>query len=373
MFIHDLGKLLLPLAILTGQVFAVDPTPADKAKWDAVCKQKAGPQFSMQFNAAGQPTGQCVAPPITNCYWGPYTDPKTNKPGCCGKDKGTFSVDSVVKTEGACCVAPSAFSFDNTAKKGDCCDAGKSYHADPKTLTGSCCANSDDVYTCDCSCKPNPNPTCPKGDGRIFTMGGKKWKLYCKLINHGTNDIDIAPAANMGECMTRCAGISNCVRAIFNEATGICYLRSHGNNAVPVTVDPYDSAHLVDEPVCPCPCPSTTCPSCPTPPVTVPVPDKCPAAEGKLTTIGGVEYKVYCTLGHTAANPNLGVSSAKDFKECMEQCSAKAQPYCQGVNFYDDGNPTDNCVWASVYQFPPTGAAPPGGNFLCAIPTTKKT
>lgn len=39
MFIHDLGKLLLPLAILTGQVFAVDPTPADKAKWDAVCKQ----------------------------------------------------------------------------------------------------------------------------------------------------------------------------------------------------------------------------------------------------------------------------------------------------------------------------------------------
>lgn len=140
------------------------------------------------------------------------------------------------------------------------------------------------------------------------------------LVNHGTNDIDIAPAANMGECMTRCAGISNCVRAIFNEATGICYLRSHGNNAVPVTVDPYDSAHLVDEPVCPCPCPSTTCPSCPTPPVTVPVPDKCPAAEGKLTTIGGVEYKVYCTLGHTAANPNLGVSSAKDFKECMEQC-----------------------------------------------------
>ncbi|RAL66244.1 hypothetical protein DID88_005915 [Monilinia fructigena] len=249
MLIHDLGKLLLPLAILTGQVFAVDPTPAEKAKWDAVCKQKAGPQFSMQFNAAGQPTGNALLL-LLRTVIGAHT--LTQKP---------TSQDAVEKI------------------------------------------------------RPNPNPTCPKGDGRIFTMGGKKWKLYCKLINHGTNDIDIAPAANMGECMTRCAGISNCVRAIFNEATGICYLRSHGNNAVPVTVDPYDSAHLVDEPVCPL---------------------------------------------------------QKDFKECMEQCSAKAQPYCQGVNFYDDGNPTDNCVWASVYQSPPTGAAPPGGDFLCAIPTTKK-
>lgn len=127
-----------------------------------------------------------------------------------------------------------------------------------------------------------------------------------------------APAPSLGDCMTRCSGISNCVRAIWNQATGICYLRTHGNNAVPVTVDPYDSAHLIEEPVCPCPCPSTTpCPSCPTP---APFPDKCPAADGKTTTVGGVEYKVYCTLGHTAANPNLGVSSAKDFKECMEQC-----------------------------------------------------
>lgn len=39
MLIHNLAKLLLPLTVLTGQVLAVDPTPADKAKWDAVCKQ----------------------------------------------------------------------------------------------------------------------------------------------------------------------------------------------------------------------------------------------------------------------------------------------------------------------------------------------
>lgn len=147
------------------------------------------------------------------------------------------------------------------------------------------------------------------------------WLIHPSTVNHGTNDLGQAPAANMGECMTRCAGIDNCVRAIFNEATGICYLRTHGNKDTPVTVDPYDSAHLVEDPVCPCPCPSTSCPNCPTcptPPVTFP--DKCPAAEGQKTTVGGVEYKIYCSLGHSASNPNLGVSSAKDFKECMEQC-----------------------------------------------------
>lgn len=45
---------------------------------------------------------------------------------------------------------------------------------------------------------------------------------------------------------------------------------------------------------------------------------------------------------------------------------------CEGVNFYDDGDPTDNCVWASVYEFPPTGSAPPGGDFLSAIPTNSR-
>lgn len=144
------------------------------------------------------------------------------------------------------------------------------------------------------------------------------------IVNHGLNDLGQAPAPSLGDCMTRCSGTDTCVRAIWNQATGICYLRTHGNNAVPVTVDPFDSAHLIEEPVCPCPCPSATpCPSCPTPD---PFPDKCPAAEGKKTTVGGVEYKVYCTLGHTAANANLGVSSAKDFKECMEQC-------CESSNY----------------------------------------
>ncbi|CAD6446996.1 4aaff5cb-c894-4478-a5b8-826e5280307f [Sclerotinia trifoliorum] len=364
MLIQKFGKLLLPLTILAVQVFA----QADKAKWDAVCKQKAGPQFSMQFDAAGKPTGQCVAPPITSCYWGPYTDPKDQKSKCCGKDKGTFSVDPVIKTEGACCVAPSVFSFDSATQKGDCCDVGKSYHADPKTLSGSCCQNSDDVYTCDCSCKPNPNPTCPKGDRRTFTAGGKKYILYCNLINHGTNDLGQAPADTMGDCMSRCSGISNCVRAIYAPSSKICYLRTHGNKDVPVTADGYDSAHLIEEPT------TTQCPVCPSiSPKPEPFPDKCPGADSKITIVGGVEYKVYCTVGHSASNPNLGVSSAKNFKECMEQCSAKAKPFCQGVNYYDDGNPTDNCVWASVWDSPPKGTAPAGGDFLCAIPTTQRT
>lgn len=52
-------------------------------------------------------------------------------------------------------------------------------------------------------------------------------------------------------------------------------------------------------------------------------------------------------------------------------CWKAAAPLCQGVNFYDDGNPDDNCVWAAVHEYPPTGAAPPGGDFLAAIPITK--
>lgn len=38
MFIHKWEKLILPLTILTSRVLAVDPLPADKAKWDALCK-----------------------------------------------------------------------------------------------------------------------------------------------------------------------------------------------------------------------------------------------------------------------------------------------------------------------------------------------
>jgi hypothetical protein len=53
----------------------------------------------------------------------------------------------------------------------------------------------------------------------------------------------------------------------------------------------------------------------------------------------------------------------------MNYFAAAAQPACREVNFYDDDNPEDNCVWASIHQFPQTGATPSGVDFLAAIPT----
>lgn len=48
-----------------------------------------------------------------------------------------------------------------------------------------------------------------------------------------------------------------------------------------------------------------------------------------------------------------------------------ANPKCQGVNFFDDGEP-DGCVLTEEYESPPQGGLP-GGPFLCAIPTKQRT
>lgn len=119
-------------------------------------------------------------------------------------------------------------------------------------------------------------------------------------------------------------------------------------------------------------------------------------------TVGGVEYKIFCTVGHSSAYPTLGFSTAKDLKECMQQCGqfpalppfllsfpklsnsiieilccrkrkiliheTAAEPKCQGVNYWYG----TTCVWATIYQFPPTTPAPGSGAFMCAIPTTKR-
>jgi hypothetical protein len=83
-----------------------------------------------------------------------------------------------------------------------------------------------------------------------------------------------------------------------------------------VTPDPYLSAHLSEDATANV----DSNPVDPTPNPPALIPRKCPEAEGKLVTIEKVEYKLFCTLGHTQDNPNLGVSSATSFQQCMEQC-----------------------------------------------------
>lgn len=99
-------------------------------------------------------------------------------------------------------------------------------------------------------------------------------------------------------------------------ANGVCYLRTHGNKAIPTTPDPYLSAHLIENTL---PVVDPTPVVDPNPPPG-PIPSKCPAADGKIATVDGIEYKLFCTLGHTQDNPNLGVSSANSFEQCMKQC-----------------------------------------------------
>lgn len=91
-----------------------------------------------------------------------------------------------------------------------------------------------------------------------------------------------------------------------------------------------NSSHFIqpNPPVPPTPDPA------PDPPVPNPNPipspalilSKCPAADGKIVTVDGVEYQIFCTLGHTVDNPNLGVSSANSFEDCMKQC-CESSPY----------------------------------------------
>lgn len=477
---------------------ALDPTPSERAKWDAVCMEKAGQQFRMTFDANGKPTGLCEAPPQWKCYWGPFKDAKTGADGCCGKDKGTYSTDSRFPQEGACCVSPNVYSFDNLSNRGgccpssqgwtfdanagkggccaldrrwmldtttnveaccpagtkvftnpktnaavccmvpdvlsvevsgtkagccrtglqymsdaasglerccsptqtlsvdrasnkaECCDAGKvfivdgatgkggccapgqaysvdatsgqggccapggSFKVDPTTGSGGCCAATHD-FSCDCSCKAPPPATCPSGHGTTFTASnGKRFKLYCNLINHGDNDLGFASAPDWATCINRCAGTSNCVRAIYEPVSKTCYLRTHGNQPVPVTPDPYYSAHLIEDPV--------------VPPVTT-IPKECPDAEGKHVTIGGIEYQLFCTKSFSNAIEASDSTDASDIEDCMKDCSAN--PDCHGVNFFDDGQP-GGCVHASEWEFEPTGSQLTG-KAVVAIPVKKRS
>jgi len=298
-------------------------------------------------------------------------DRATNKAECCDAGK-TFTVDGA-SGKGGCCAAGQAYSVDATSGQGGCCAAGGVFKIDPITGSGGCCATTHD-YSCDCSCKAPPPATCPSGDGTTFTASnGKRFKLYCKLINHGENDIGIAPAPDWATCINRCAGMSNCVRAIYEAVSKTCYLRSHGNIPIPVTSDPYDSAHLIEDPVTPPPVvnPPVVDPPVVNPPVVDPVvPKTCPAAEGQRVTIDGIEYQLFCTKSFSEKIPVSGQTDATDITQCMKDCAEN--PDCHGVNFFDDGS-DGGCVHASEWEFEPTGGPFVGQTVLTAIPVKQRS
>lgn len=99
----------------------------------------------------------------------------------------------------------------------------------------------------------------------------------------------------------------------------MCYLRTHGNNAIPVTPDPYFSAHLIEEAKPDPPKPDPVKPD-PGPVPDPPTPSKCPEADTKIATVGGVEYKFYCQNGYSDGRKVLAVVTAKDGPDCAAQC-----------------------------------------------------
>ncbi|KAI1848687.1 hypothetical protein JX265_005686 [Neoarthrinium moseri] len=482
----SLGKSTLCLMLGASMVVAVDPSPADKKFWDDKCKAKHGQLYSMVFDSNGKPTTTCRAPPFKGCYWGPYTNPKTNQPGCCEKGNGEFSTDPIATLEGGCCVKPQKYSFDVGANqggccpqgqhlswdtsvqpllrdgkccdpgfdtsvdkatkqsyccpqglsyvsdpatlkgdccepgkifsidagtgKGECCDNGQVYSIDPSTGKGSCCAANAE-FKCDCKCTPKPpvdyNPECPKNHLQIIENGGKKWKIFCELINHGANDISITPnVPNHGQCINNCAKDSKCVRAIYNANIKTCYLRTHGNKEDAKTPGGYASAHLIEDSnnantaAPPQSSPPATAPPATSPPASNPPPSSppttnvpstdapstappqssgspgdigdpkhCPDVGNRHVDVGGVMYEIQCTKGVSENFPDYRVASAADIGECAALCTA--DPKCQGVNFYDDGG-SDGCLMMSEHEYPATGTPRPGDNLISAVPIKKR-
>ncbi|KAK9782141.1 hypothetical protein SCARD494_13855 [Seiridium cardinale] len=304
-------------------------------------------------------------------------DKRTSQQHCC---PGGLSYSSDPNTgNGDCCEPGKTFSFDAASQKGECCAAGSSYSVDPVTGAGSCCGATES-FKCDCKCIPGDvNPNCPADHGQIIQNGGKKWKIFCGLINHGENDISITPnIPSWGQCITNCANTANCVRAIYQPSTMKCFLRSHGNTIDATFPDSLSSAHLVEDDA------TTSNPSSGTdttdtgdtstsgPPTTnTDLPKHCPEIGGKIVEVDSVTYEISCTNGIIDSIPDYRAVQAKDANDCMSLCSA--DPQCQGANFWDDA--TDAyCVMVSEYDYPARGTINPQdvNSLMSMIPIKKR-
>lgn len=159
------------------------------------------------------------------------------------------------------------------------------------------------------------------------------------IVNHGDNDLGFSPAPNAAACMDRCAAMTNCVRAIFSDTQGLCYLRTHGNKDTPITVDQYDSFHLVEDacgnqggtPVDPPVDPPTTTDTSTPPPTTAPADDdinSCPNANGKTKVIDGIEYEFFCNKSFSTSMGVDKTTDADNMEDCVKQCCKFSSSFC---------------------------------------------
>lgn len=98
-------------------------------------------------------------------------------------------------------------------------------------------------------------------------------------------------------------------------------------------------------------------------------PKHCPEVDGRIVDVGGVTYQIQCTKGISDVFPDYKAVTAADIGECMSFCTA--DPTCQGVNFFDDGQ-SDGCVLVQQHEFPATGSVDPTTLMMSAVPVKKR-
>ncbi|KAK6827495.1 hypothetical protein PG987_010836 [Apiospora arundinis] len=352
-----LNRCALALVVAAAYANAVNPSPADKKKWDDKCK--ASVNVNNQQTWCSITTASLLEPArppgYQGCYWGPYKDPKTGQDGCCQKGNGVFSTDPVATLEGGCCIDPLKWRYDTSVQKGGCCPDNTHLTWDltyqPTTQLGLCCppnfvTSTDRTTGQNHCCQPgltySSHLASGQGEccepGKTFSFDDAAQKGDC--CDAG-KEYKVDPVTGKGGCCD----------------TGINY-KCDCSCDVPKPVIP--------QPVTPQPV--TPQPVTPPAPVVSP-PTTCPQAEGRRVTVDGVEYEIQCKYAVTSNFQSYAEHTTNGVEECMTLCSA--DPQCQGANLWEDGA-SDGCLLFKEWEFPPTALIRPGDQLMSFIPVTKR-
>ncbi|OBT38535.1 hypothetical protein VE00_11158 [Pseudogymnoascus sp. WSF 3629] len=96
-------------------------------------------------------------------------------------------------------------------------------YTDPSTGQSGCCPSGTQYQPASCVNIP-PRLTCPANNGKLYTMNGKTYKMYCDVTTSAGADLGLVPAADAQACIDQGAAISNCNSAVYYQ--GQCWLES---------------------------------------------------------------------------------------------------------------------------------------------------
>ena len=70
---------------------------------------------------------------------------------------------------------------------------------------------------------PSPSISCPTSNHKTYTVNGKQFKVQCGT-DHSGGDLKMVSAQSLGDCITACAGESQCVDVSLSGTA--CYMKS---------------------------------------------------------------------------------------------------------------------------------------------------